>query len=72
VPRDERRALVLDLEGVEFMESRGLRCLVRAVRRSRTLGVALRILPSTAIRRVFELTALPIPDGRDATAGDYR
>jgi anti-sigma B factor antagonist len=68
----ERRALVLDLEGVEFMESRGLRCLVRAVRRSRTLGVALRILPSTAIRRVFELTALPIPDGRDATAGDYR
>jgi anti-sigma B factor antagonist len=59
----ERRALVLDLEGVEFMDSSGFRCLVRAVRRSRKLGVALRILPSTAIRRVFELTAVPIPDG---------
>ena len=54
------------------MDSSGLRCLVRAVRRSRTLGVTLRILPSTAIRRIFELTALPIPDGSDATAGDYR
>ena len=51
--------LVVDLTGVEFMDSSGLRALVMADQRARDAGRRLAIVPGApAIRRVFEITQL--------------
>jgi anti-sigma B factor antagonist len=54
--------LVVDLSGLEFMDSSGLRALVMADQRARKAGRRLAIVPGPpAVRRVFEITQL---DGR--------
>jgi anti-sigma B factor antagonist len=53
--------LVLDLEGVTFMDSTGLACLVRAMSRLEPLDVHLELWPSFDVRRVFELASVPLP-----------
>jgi anti-sigma B factor antagonist len=51
--------LVIDLTGLDFMDSSGLRALVMADRRARNAGRRLAIVPGPpAIRRVFEITQL--------------
>ncbi|MET8783927.1 STAS domain-containing protein [Streptomyces sp. NPDC004589] len=56
----ERRArMVLDLEGVSFMDSSALGVLVYAMRRADALGGALRLAaPCEQVRRMLELTGL--------------
>jgi anti-sigma B factor antagonist len=66
-----RRHLVLDLTGVEFLDSTGLGVIVGLLKRARTLGGDLRLVcPNAAVRRVFEITALdrtmPLSDTVDA------
>lgn len=54
--------LVVDLSGLAFMDSSGLRALVLADRRAQKAGRRLAIVPGQpAVRRVFEITQL---DGR--------
>lgn len=54
--------IVVDLNGLEFMDSSGLRALVMADQRARKAGRRLAIVPGPpAVRRVFEITQL---DGR--------
>ena len=56
---DGRVHLVLDLTGVGFLDSTGLGVIVGVLKRARTLGGDLRLVcPGTAVRRVFEVTAL--------------
>jgi anti-sigma B factor antagonist len=51
--------VVVDLRGVEFLDSTGLGVLVGALKRYRTLGGDLHLVISTSrIRSVFELTGL--------------
>ena len=51
--------LVIDLTGLEFMDSSGLRALVMADRRARDAGRRLAIVPGApVVRRVFEITQL--------------
>jgi anti-sigma B factor antagonist len=51
--------LVVDLTGLEFMDSSGLRALVMADQRARKAERRLAIVPGPpAVRRVFEITAL--------------
>jgi anti-sigma B factor antagonist len=66
-----RRHLVLDLTGVQFLDSTGLGVIVGLLKRARTLGGDLRIVcPNGSVRRVFEITALdrtmPLSDTVDA------
>lgn len=53
------RAVVLDLSGVEFLDSTGLGTLVAVLKRARSLdaGLAL-VITRERVRKVFELTAL--------------
>jgi anti-sigma B factor antagonist len=54
--------LVIDLNGLLFMDSSGLRALVTADERARAAGRRLAIVPGPPpVRRVFEITQL---DGR--------
>ena len=70
-----RTSVVLDLAGVEFLDSTGLGVIVGVLKRARTLGGDLRLVcPNPAVRRVFEITALdrtmPLADSVDhALAG---
>lgn len=51
--------LVVDLDGLRFMDSSGLRALVAADDRARREGRTLSIVPGPpAVRRVFEITQL--------------
>jgi anti-sigma B factor antagonist len=53
------RDVVVDLRGVDFLDSTGLGVLVGALKRYRTLGGDLVLVISTSrIRSVFELTGL--------------
>jgi anti-anti-sigma factor len=54
-------AVSLDLAGVGFVDSTGLRCLLRIIGQCARLRVELTVAPSDAIRRVFALARLPLP-----------
>ena len=52
-------ALLLDIEGVTFMDSAGLRCVLMCERICRDAGVAFRLTPgSPRIRRLFGIAGL--------------
>ena len=54
-----QRRLVLDLEGVEFLDSMGLGVLIGAYRRAAERGgVMAVVIARPAIRRVFDITGL--------------
>lgn len=64
------RSLVIDLSGVDFIDSTGLGTLVAVLKRARSLGAALHlVVPSARSRHIFELTGLttafPIHDELD-------
>jgi anti-anti-sigma factor len=64
-------ALVLDLRGVTFMDSTGLRLLMRTARRAEADGVdlAIEIDPAGPVHRLLELTAvLPLLPIRTAVS----
>ena len=51
--------LLVDMSGLRFMDSSGLRALVMADQRAKKAGRRLAIVPGpTAVRRVFEITQL--------------
>ena len=50
--------LIVDLSGVEFIDSAGLRSLALAERTAAEFGGRLLIVPSPAASRVFEITGL--------------
>jgi anti-sigma B factor antagonist len=53
------KVLVVDLSGLDFMDSSGLRALVMADQRAAKDGRRLAIVPGPpAVRRVFEITQL--------------
>jgi anti-sigma B factor antagonist len=57
--RDARTRLVIDLSGVEFIDSSGLSLLLNAQRRIQRAGGALAVVtPPERVRRVFEMTRL--------------
>ena len=51
------RSLVLDLTGLEFIDSSGLHCILECEAESRQDGFAIALIQGPpAIRRIFELT----------------
>ena len=59
VEADKPAEIVVDLDGVRFMDSSGLRALVSADERARQQGRRLAIVPGPPpVRRVFEITQL--------------
>jgi anti-anti-sigma factor len=71
--RPEGRALVVDLREIGFMDSTGVRALIRAVRDTRSAGCAAALIVGPGpVARLLEVahvdTLLPrIPDDRDET-----
>jgi len=58
-PREPGDRVVLDLARLDFIDSTGLRAIVRAVDAARTGGWELRLRPGPpAVRRVFEIAGL--------------
>jgi anti-anti-sigma factor len=59
LPAAEHGTVVLDMSGVTFCDSSGLRVLVEAEQLARRSGAAFRVAaPSAAVRRVLGLTKL--------------
>ena len=57
--RAGRRAVVIDLRGLSFMDSTGLRVIVSADKRAKRAGKrAVIVQGPSAVRRVFEITRL--------------
>ena len=55
----EADSVVVDLTGLRFIDSTGLRAILEARRLAQTAGVELRIVPGPPeIQRVFEVTGL--------------
>jgi anti-sigma B factor antagonist len=55
----ERRKVVVDLDGTEMIDSRGLTALVGGQRQVRALGGDLKIATTNAVnRKIFEITRL--------------
>ena len=55
----DERLVVVDLEGVSFLDSTALGAVVRSIRElGERGGEALVVLPATAARRIFEITTL--------------
>lgn len=72
---DGRVRLVLDLEGVDFLDSTGLGTIVSALKRVRTHGGDLRLVCTEArITRLFEITgldkAVPLHRSLDAAVAE--
>ena len=68
------KTIVVDLNGLEFMDSSGLRALVTANDRAQRAGRRLAIVPGPPhVRRVFEITQLDdrldLVDDANALAG---
>lgn len=66
--------LVVDLDGVGFLDSTGLGVIVGLLKRARTLGGDLRLVcTQPSVRRVFEITALdrtmPLADSVESAVG---
>jgi anti-anti-sigma factor len=56
---DAVRALVLDLRGLEFLDSSGLRLVVLADQRARDAGRRLALVPGReAVQRIFDITRM--------------
>ena len=74
----EAAAVVLDLRGVGFMDSSGLRLIAVASQRARELGRRLALVPGPdQVMRVFELTRMRerldfVDDPSDVTVGGMR
>jgi anti-sigma B factor antagonist len=71
---DSSDAVIVDLAGVEFMDSTGLALLVRAHRRLRGRGRGFAVVcPDGPVRRIFELTdmaeTLRVRPTREAALG---
>jgi anti-sigma B factor antagonist len=68
-------AVVLDLRGVEFMDSSGLRLIVVSMQRARSHGRRLALVPgSEQVMRVFDITRMRdrlefVDDPREVTGG---
>lgn len=63
--------VVLDLQGVEFVDSTGLGVMVGLLKRTRSQGGDLRLVSTrTALRKVLELTALDQALPLSATVAD--
>ena len=65
--------LVLDLGGVEFLDSAGLRSLLRGAKAAAAVDVRFAVLPSPAVTRVLEMACvapevLGVRDAGNATA----
>jgi anti-sigma B factor antagonist len=51
--------IILDLDGVDFLDSTGLGVIVGVLKRARTLGGDMRLVcTQPGVRKVFEITAL--------------
>jgi anti-anti-sigma factor len=56
---DAARAVVLDLRGVDFMDSSGLRVIAMTLQRSQELGRRFALVPGAAqVMRVFDITRM--------------
>jgi anti-sigma B factor antagonist len=65
-----RGALTLDLSGLQFLDSSGLRLILETAERARRDGVAFSVLPGApAVQRLFEVAGvgdlIPFDDGTD-------
>ena len=55
--RESLRTLVIDLSGIEYMSSRGLRALTAASQQGRAAGVTIRLAaPNEVMREILEIS----------------